>query len=178
MGFGKDLKEALEMQGVNVRTLAAWTGIPATTLYSAIKTDAEKTSLENMSKIASALNLPPDYFFTKKTKISTEEEYRSVLDSSGYYSHEEIEEKISDWKFEKGFREWRMKRKAPHKEIAAQIEVLNYDGLSEVLRLIRILSSHPDYVLDKTKDDEKSEADSNLPVYRRPPGRSTPKNND
>lgn len=57
MGTGARIKELLEKDGKSVAWLARETGIPATTLRSAISKDRNNISISTMNKIAQALGV-------------------------------------------------------------------------------------------------------------------------
>lgn len=59
MGFGKQLKEALEYAEMSVATLSKSTNIPASTLYSIIDRDSDTVGIDKVKKIEQALNAVP-----------------------------------------------------------------------------------------------------------------------
>ncbi|MCM1551458.1 MAG: XRE family transcriptional regulator [Butyrivibrio sp.] len=58
MGDGKKLKEIIKEKGTNVKQLSVRTGIPATTLYSAIQRD-QKIRFDYALRIANCLEIDP-----------------------------------------------------------------------------------------------------------------------
>lgn len=58
MGDGKKLQKIIKEKGINVRQLSIRTGIPATTLYSAIQRD-QKIRLDYALRIAYSLEIDP-----------------------------------------------------------------------------------------------------------------------
>lgn len=62
MGIGKKLADLLKTKEKKPGTLAKEAGIPTATIYSIIKRDNEKVAYTVLQKIATALDVPADYF--------------------------------------------------------------------------------------------------------------------
>lgn len=61
--IGQTIKDLLKKNNMNVVELARLTGVPAQTLYSAIKRDNLKIDFEVLLKICRALNIPVEIFY-------------------------------------------------------------------------------------------------------------------
>ena len=61
MGIGATIKSLLNAKKMTVKQLAENTGIPINTLYSITKRDCQNVRSDNLSKIASALGVNPNY---------------------------------------------------------------------------------------------------------------------
>ncbi len=66
MGDGKKLQKIIKEKGINVRQLSIRTGIPATTLYSAIQRD-QKIRLDYALRIAYSLEIDPSIICPEAT---------------------------------------------------------------------------------------------------------------
>lgn len=62
MGIGKKLEALLKEKKKRPGTLAGEIGIPKGTIYAIIKRDSQQVSFAVLQKIASALDVPTDYF--------------------------------------------------------------------------------------------------------------------
>lgn len=68
MTFAEKLKQLCIEKDIRIRELSKRTGIPATTLYSAITNNTEKISLENLKKICTVLDVSILVFFEDEPK--------------------------------------------------------------------------------------------------------------
>ena len=101
--FGEKLKQLLIEKDVRVMELSRRTGIPPTTLYTAIQHDSEKISLENIRKICEALNVSILVFFEdepRRRKRRCQKHYvidgweiKKILRESGLYQ-QDLSEKM------------------------------------------------------------------------------------
>ena len=69
MTFAEKLKQLCIEKDIRIRELSKRTGIPATTLYSAITNNTEKISLENLKKICTVLDVSILVFFEDEPKL-------------------------------------------------------------------------------------------------------------
>lgn len=62
MGIGRKLTDLMKKRNTNANELAALTGVPAQTIYSLIRRDANKVDIDSLIRIARALGVTADYF--------------------------------------------------------------------------------------------------------------------
>lgn len=74
MGIGQSIKKFMNEKNVTVTKISELTGIPKSTLYSAINRDTETMSYTHAQKIAKALDVPFSEFIEATYKESKEVE--------------------------------------------------------------------------------------------------------
>lgn len=62
MGIGNKLAVLIDERGTNVNELARKANVPAQTIYSLIRRDANKVDIDALIRICHALNVTVDYF--------------------------------------------------------------------------------------------------------------------
>ena len=66
MGIGIKLKDLIDSKGTNVNEVANATGVNPQTIYSIIKRDSEKASIDDLGKLAFYLGVDLNYFYMKE----------------------------------------------------------------------------------------------------------------
>ena len=74
MGLGTNLKKLLKDKGKTLKWLSAETGISVNTLYSITKRDSTRISIDNISKIAAALDITTSQLMGEIVIATDEEE--------------------------------------------------------------------------------------------------------
>ena len=64
MGIGKRIGEECKDAGMTLRQLAIKSGVPYSTLYSAVKRDSDGIDAGTITRLANALELPISYFYS------------------------------------------------------------------------------------------------------------------
>lgn len=84
MGDGKKLKEIIKEKDVNVRQLSVRTGIPATTLYSAIQRD-QKIRLDYALRIANCLEINPTVICSEAARFENDMPSLILSEQQNFY---------------------------------------------------------------------------------------------
>lgn len=66
MGIGSILQRLIDLRKTNVNEVSIQTGVAASTIYSMIRRDSKKASIDDLYKIAAFLNVPLEYFYDPK----------------------------------------------------------------------------------------------------------------
>lgn len=84
MGDGKKLKEIIKEKDVNVRQLSVRTGIPATTLYSAIQRD-QKIRLDYALRLANCLEINPTVICSEAARFENDMPSLILSEQQNFY---------------------------------------------------------------------------------------------
>ena len=118
MKFGEKLEQLLAEKNIKITELSKQTGIPASTLYSAIQRNSEKISLESIRKVCKALDISILVFFEDEPRPRKPRKPRKRRCQKHYV--------IDGWEIKKMVREAGMRQQDLSEKMGMSRALLNH----------------------------------------------------